>query len=210
MTFYRLQKNVFTALRDPTGYDDDTKLEFIKEWLNKAEQKICAATDYYVVTSSTITSVSDQQEYALPTGTKSILAATYNNNRIYPIDMMKTIGDSSPGTPSHFYVRTKYIGLYPIPEEDDNVIKIWYVSIGGNMSDNNDEPVIPEEWQMGLVYYAALHYALEMDDTRTAIFAQLWKEELKNAIEQATLNEYAAELPEIDPVIQEYHYRDEN
>ena len=210
MTFERLQKQVFAALRDPTGYNDATKVEYVKEWLNKAEQKICSITDYYITTSSSITTTADTREYQLPDGTKEVIAVVYDDdNKLYPIDITKTVDDpSSTGTPGYYYIRANYIGLYPTPD-DAKTLTIYYSSIGGNMSKNEDTPIIPEEWQMALVYYAALHYAVHLDDTRVAVFSQLWQNEIAQIIADSVNKENSSRFPEVGNYIETPHYRSE-
>ena len=210
MTFERLQKQVFAALRDPTGYNDATKVEYIKEWLNKAEQKICSITDYYITTSTAITTVSGTREYQLPDGTKQVIEAVYDDdNKLWPIDITKTADDpDSTGAPGYYYIRANYIGLYPTPD-DAKTLKLFYSSIGGNMSNNNDTPIIPEEWQMGLVYYAALHYAVHLDDTRVAVFSQMWQNELAEIIVDNVNKEYSSRFPQVGSYEDTPHYRSE-
>ncbi len=206
MTFLRLQKQVFREMRDPLGYSDNEKLTFVKEWLNEGEKVMCAKTEYHLTTDNSTTTVASTQEYSLPTGCSQVIHATYDGDDLDPIDIIDTIEKTTTtGASTNYYIRKDQIGLYPTPSAAQT-LKVWYIDIGGGMSDDADTPIIPAECHMGLVYFAALHYAIERNDTRVSTFKTLWEETLGDAITQAVAKEYGEEYPMIGEPVLLYEY----
>jgi len=208
MTFLRMQKEVFSLLRDSLGYEDANKLLLIKEWLNEGEKQIAAKTDYKITTNSSTTTVAGTQEYTLPSGVNDVFEVTYDGEPLEQINQFKTIEKTTTtGTPAYYYITANKVGLWPVPSEA-KTLKIWYSALGGDMSDDEDTSILPEEWHMCIVYYAALHYAVDRDDSKKNDFATLYKMALDDAIVQSVQKEYSEEWPQIgNKEGLEYHYR---
>jgi hypothetical protein len=75
--------------------------------------------------------------------------------------------------------------LEPIPIAT-GTISLIYLSMGGAMVNDADTPIIPDEHQMLLVYWACVHACTEGDDTRLNTFASLWKAGLEKAKEDVS------------------------
>lgn len=181
MTFQDLYNNVFRLMRDPnqTRYS----LTYVKEWLNEAERQYCLKTGYSIKKDTNTTTVATTREYDIPTDFIQVIDVYYSGDRLAPIEKTETIHSSGDenGTPTAFYVESKKIGLEPIPTAADTLTIIYY-SMGGAMSADADDPIIPKEHHMMLAYYAAYHCCIEGDDTRLTFFYGLWDDGVKKAV----------------------------
>ena len=180
MDFQTLQGHTFRLLRDPvqTRYS----LDFVKKWLNDAERQYCTDTDYSVKKSTALTTDSGTREYDAPADCLSVQEVYYGGARLGRLDIEDTIhsdGDHS-GPPTGFYVENQKIRLEPIPTAAVTLTVLYY-SMGGAMSAVGDVPIIPAEHHMALVFYACMLGCIEGDDTRLAVFNQLWMQAIEKA-----------------------------
>jgi len=189
MQFSELYDTVFRLMRD-TG-QDKYDLVTVKRWLNDGERRYCAITGYSVKKSTAITSVSGTAEYEFPADYKSLIAAFWNSDKLTETEIEDTIPSDS-GTPSLFYVRNNYLGLFPVPTTTGTTVTIVYRSIGGAMAAADDEPEIPEEHHMAMVYYAAVLCSMEGDDSRLPLFQGKWNEIVGQAVQETVAKSYTS------------------
>lgn len=179
MTFSSIQDKVYRLMRDPG--QDAYDLTIVKDYINHAEKRYCAVTGWKVEKSTTITTVADQQEYDLPSDFHAMIGAWRSTERLGIVAQGKTISDPTSGTPTSYYLRQKKLGLYPTPPSSGTTITILYYGVGGSMSADSDEPIIPEEHQMILVFYPCLMCAYESDDEKLGLFRDAMVAELSDA-----------------------------
>lgn len=115
--------------------------------INTAQRLMCVNT--WALTSwATQTLSANTTEYALPSNCLSIERVTIDKNAdgteeyipyitVHHLDIDKgkqwTVADSSQ-TPTTYYIRNRYIGIYPVPNNAGAILKIWYVKIPSIMS----------------------------------------------------------------------------
>lgn len=189
MTFSTIYTMVFRLMRD-TG-QDKYDLATVKAWVNDAEQRYCALTGYSVKKDETITSVASQQEYTLPTDIKSVIDVWWGYTHLIETDIEKTVVENNSGTPYAYYVRNNKLGLHPVPGTTGTTIRLVYRSIGGDMTDASDTPIIPEEHQMALVYSPCVMCSLEGDDDRGPMFQGKWNALIQQAVVEGVQKSYA-------------------
>ncbi len=179
MTFLQLYTDVFRLMRDvdQTKYD----LATIKADINQAERLFCQFTDYSVKKSTSTTTANGTREYAVPTDFSKEIEIYWNSLKLKKIRMDQTIHASGQmdGDPDSFYIENQQIGLEPVPTTAQT-LTIVYHSIGGAMTGDSDEPIIPAEYQKdALEMYPCMRAAIEGEDDRLEIFAALHRRTLE-------------------------------
>lgn len=176
MTFEELQNTTFQLLRDAakTKYN----AVYIKQYLNEAERQFCSITEYSVKKDTSIVTVENQIEYEVPDDYKNEIMLFYQNSPLFKTDIQTTLLSGEYSSPSSYYIRNNYIGLYPTPTTSGDTITLVYRSIGGAMTNISDTPIIPVEHHRLLVFYACYMCCIEGDDVRANIFKSEWEQGL--------------------------------
>jgi len=186
-----------------TKYD----LAQVKKWLNDGEKQYCRKTHFALKKNTTITTSASTQEYSLPTDFLAEDAVFYDGTPLLKRHQAQTIEKTSEtGDPTRYYIRQKVIGLYAIPTAEKTITLIYW-GAGGAMVDASDVPVIPDEHQVLIAYYACIQMSLEGDDDRVTKFKSLWDEGIEEAIRDVTGKYYDNQWPvalearvEMDPI----------
>ncbi len=179
MTFVEIQNAVYRLARDPNKTKFD--LQTVKNRINEGEQRYCVLTKYSEKADTSYNTVIGQQEYTLPSDYGDIESVYYAGNKLAQVEIENTIyPTANNGTPACYYVRNTFFGLDPIPTAVGPLVIIYH-TIGGQMVNDGDTPIIPKEDHYLLVNYAAFLCALEADDSRNTAFFQVFQ----NGIEQA-------------------------
>ena len=202
MNFGTMTTTVYRLMRDnlQTKYDFDS----IRAWLNEGVRKYCNETGYNIQKDASIDTQIGVQEYPLPDKYKSLVGVYLDEKRLNLIEQTETIEEIvQSGVPQNFYIRNNYIGLYPIPSAVHD-LTIIYRSIGDSMTNNSDEPGIPEEHHYIPIWWACYLCAIEGDDARVNHFKELFMTELKASITDIVNKVF----PEIDTGItgEEYNH----
>jgi len=177
--FSQLYNLAFRYLRDTakTKYDLDT----VKGWINDAERQYCRLTHFGVEKNTTITTASGTQEYALPGDFLLETEVFYDGEPLRKRHQEATIARvPESGAPRSYYIKQKLLGLYAVPTAAKTITLIYW-AMGGTMSADADLPIIPDEHQLLLVYFAGIQMALEGDDDRMAKFLKLWNDGIYEA-----------------------------
>jgi hypothetical protein len=205
MTFLEIQNAVYRLMRDPSKTKFD--LQSIKDRINEGEQRYCILTKYSLKKDTTIQTVIGTDEYNLPADYGTLDAAYYNGNQLYQIALEDTIWPNAKiSTPISYYLRNAEIGLYPIPDAQGTLTLIYH-SIGGEMADDTDHPVIPVEDQYLLVEYASYKCAKEGDDSRQTTFLQEWTNGILQAI-RTNVDKNFTSFPTVGDQYSDYHFVD--
>jgi len=121
-------------------------------------------------------------EYALPTSCVFIKRVTIdiddgNGHQLLPqktpfrLDSMNQTWtvETSSQTPDAYYIRNRYIGMYPVPKNGGAELKIWFCKQPTTLDSGDDKPfdgltVLESYWSI-LAYYAAAMLALQEGNT---------------------------------------------
>ena len=101
--------------------------------LELAQETFCIENRY------TTTSVSSQQEYAVPSRMLAVKRVTYDGEKLRPTSRLEldsidlTTDTTTTGTPQYYYNFDDMFGLFPVPDSSSKTIKIWTL----------DEPDVP-------------------------------------------------------------------
>lgn len=184
-TFLDIINEVYYILRDENK--ERYNIERVKSLINESEKEYLKLTDYKAEKVTTLTTVADQQEYDLPSDCYIVLSVFYDQAKLRKIDFASNASDDDTGSPTAYYIRQNKIGFNPIPDKEYDII-YTYLAFGGQMSNDDDQSVIPEEDLMFLVYNTAHILALQGDDNRANEFKKLAErqiyESLQNAIQK--------------------------
>lgn len=139
----------------------------LKEYINRGYLHIVAQTDY-LEELKTATATDGQQFYALPSDCIKPLILQYDDDadddfdtlRYYTFkEIYKLAGDdlwTKEATPKRWFVWRQQIGLEPIADTTvTDAMKLIYVKRPTELSATTDSPDIPDQFQEGLVFYAA-------------------------------------------------------
>lgn len=153
-------------------------------WVNDAYMQmvdeIVKTNPDFFAKSATASTISGQQEYALPDDFEKALMVNIQIDgtwkRAVPlqnINQIPTVADTTSGqgfswANPRFYIVDGTIGFMPIPDENgtDN-IKMWYVYTPDELSADADVPAIPSKYHHILKYAAYANY-LDQDDEHAA------------------------------------------
>jgi hypothetical protein len=176
--------NIIADLKKLIGPGIEVDDGGLSTWVNDAYMqlvgKITEANPDYFTKSATTSTVTNQQEYALPSDCEKVLMVNIQIDgtwkRVLPmpnINYVPTHADttSSQGfswaSPS-YYILGDNIGFEPIPDETTSSnIKLWYVYTPTELSADSDVPALPAKYHHILKYGAYANY-LDQDDEHAA------------------------------------------
>lgn len=197
MNFVELQRETHYLLRDTnflTNNSDQYVNDYIKNWINEGERQFCLFTDYSLEDAFNISTIQSTREYTLPSDFIREVSIIYNKNVLSKSSYSKALLYAIEGIPYSYYLRRNLIGFIPTPDSAYNIICV-YLSSGGNMINDTDEPIIPEVYHDVLIHYACMKASLQGDDVRYRQFRELWVEKMQIAKQHLF---YRANLNSID------------
>lgn len=152
------------------------------EWTQQSYQEVLRMQPWRFLwaqdTSATIAAQSVYTSFAGVTNLgriwKNKFFETSDGNKrltFMPFDQMDEL-PASNGAPRYFSRRPDdAIVLYPTPD-DAYPLKLDYQQDGHVLTDNTDEPLIPDDWLRDIIMYRALqHYALFNEDGSAKVLA---------------------------------------
>lgn len=212
MTLSELLSRVRSMLAEPsTSVNQFWTDDELKMWINEGYKQFCIDTKC-LRRSSYHTFSANESEVALPSSTLKIYSVYLDTgSRKYllrPItyrEILENYDDTSTSTrPTTYYVREgNIIGVYPIPSEEITLY-ITYAYEPYDLTNDTDEPEIPERYQPAICYYACHQALLKNQDTSArapAYFTNYQMYVVKALRELSTLT------PGVN--IRPYNYREE-
>lgn len=176
----------------------------LSTWLNDAymfavDELVKANPDYFTK-AATASTVTDQQEYDLPTDFEKAIKCEIQIDGIWknvkPLQNFNGVPvisqtDSSQGFDwgqPYYYIIGDNIGFMPIPDETtSNNIKLWYQYTPEELEEDSDAPVIPAKYHHIIKYGAYANY-LDQDDEHVA--AENMRRRFERRVEQMVENLY--------------------
>jgi hypothetical protein len=170
MNFYELQQYTLQLLDDPQGTYFNTSPLALKKYLNNAAKEtqkllVLAGQNYYVqcVTTPLIYS---QQDYVLPQDflhlhrLDIILQGTPPNQIFTPLSQI-TINQidlviNTIGQPSYYFLKQNRLVLWPTPDSQPLLMRLFYSYQLAEMINPSDTPNIPEYYHEFIGILAAI------------------------------------------------------
>lgn len=204
MQFSEMQSEVRTRLNEASAVfwtDQD-----IKDALNEGYQELSDATEWYE-RMTTFPTLSNRTYLDL----RQLLSDTF----LAPKRAINTITgkwlvpssvrtqdhrarqwEKTAAEPEEIFMRGLWwLGFYPKPPDDTGSIRLYFSALPSDMSDDTDEPEMPEEYHDGIVAYAV--YDLLAQDAETEKALLWWEEYVRYEIK---LREYVANRTDMDRV----------
>ncbi len=153
------------------------KVEYIR-WLNRGLEDIAVKTGYLTWKWSVPTE-EDKREYPYPSTAKSIYRVEYNGEPL-PVTDYIVLDDtlatwqSETGEPQNWYHSwNRAFGVYPTPD-DVYTLYLYGFDRGATLVDDDNTPLIPDQFHMAPAYFAARQIARE--DKELSVAASLNKD----------------------------------
>lgn len=160
--------------------------------INSAQSMFCISTRA-LTTSATCSLTADTTEYALPTNCLYIERITLNiqEQRLGPVVMPQetvfTLDQKSAGwsvqesSPTAYYLRNRYIGMYPYPKWSGAELGIWYIKKPSILASESDvifdNYTQLEPYADALAYYAAyVVFIQEGQTTKAQSCVEMWNQ----------------------------------
>jgi hypothetical protein len=164
MTYAQLRSLVFYWVDDQQGIETGVGGYFtnpqVNRFLNNAlfevqKQLIQAGEMFYLKTVET-TTVANQQDYVVPTDflilnrLELVTSGSSPNENKYEIPEM-TLNQQdllweTSGQPAVYVMKKNRISLFPIPDESNQTLRLYYSHRVAEMSADGDTPDVPEEY----------------------------------------------------------------
>lgn len=168
----------------PAGKGTEVGDPGIKTWINDAYlmqvSEISNVIPDYFTKKATTSSVSGQQEYALPSDFEKMVLCRVsydgtNYVRTLPLNNIGQATDLTNTDSQYFHQDQPYYYIYGsnfgiLPDFDTTLsgnIQIWYTYTPTELSDDDDEPAVPTRFQSILKYWAYANY-LDQNDEHAA------------------------------------------
>lgn len=154
-----------TAIRRQLGLSDTDAVvsDAVLLWaLNGALQKISTDKDWpWLYTEATVNTVAGDATYALPTGyTRSAFITVDGGNPIEPSTFTGLAHDrTTTGAPYGYVIEGTDLRLYPTPDSVTPIVHAYYQS-EPELTDDGDEPLLPDAYSEWAVLEAAIKVAL--------------------------------------------------
>lgn len=118
-------RNQLNAVGDNLWSDDEILTYVFRTEMELSRETQCIERTY------TTTTVASQEDYSFPTTAQEIVRATYDGNKLKPIDRrmqdsISLVGTTQTGTPICYTQWEKTLSLYPIPD-DALTLKLWTI-----------------------------------------------------------------------------------
>ena len=159
-TLDELTEEVLSHQFSSSQYD-----QFIRDKINEGEKKLIAEIDFRVAFTSTALSVaSGYPTYYLPSNFQRVYNVTFEQSdgtaqvvTETPFTELDRLPQDTTGQPERYGLASQSgsdtILFWPVPDGDYTVTVRFY-GLPGEMTDGDDTPLIPEQWQDLLVRYA--------------------------------------------------------
>lgn len=136
-------------------------------WINDAQREL-ALHNNLLQARAVADSVQGQSEYALPLDVLTIRSIRYSGQKLQPMSAQEAeerISDTSTtGTPTHFWVWSQRVTLYPAPESAVATgLQIFYSRQPATVALTTDIPELPVQYHNRIVEYC-LKMAYELDE----------------------------------------------
>jgi len=180
------RSQILTDLKNLIGPGIETGDSGLNTWINDGYMQMVSeikkVNPDFFVKSATTSTVTNQQEYTLPTDFESMIMANEQIlgvwKRLLPmgnadIRNIPQISDTTSNqgfsdSEPKYYLYKNVIGLMPIPTASvTSGLKVWYSYTPSEMDDDSDEPDIPEKYHYIIKYDAYANY-LDQDDEHAA------------------------------------------
>ena len=98
---------------------------------------------------------------------------------VWGLDLEQTDWAVETSSPTSYYLRNRYIGLYPFPQYSGAELAIWFIKYPSIMTAEGDiifdnNPMLEPYWE-ALAAYAAYHiFVMEGDMTRAGQYSQIF------------------------------------
>jgi hypothetical protein len=148
--------------------------------------------------------VSGTTEYALPSDCLYIERVTLNTTSskgayVIPQKTVWGLDDTSSNwtvqtsTPSSYFLRNRYIGMYPFPSWDGAILGIWYIKFPTRMTSESDYifdglVVMEPYWEVLAIYAAGKIAELEGNTNLYTALVTEWQGALKDLKEYIRFN----------------------
>lgn len=181
MTKAQLRTFTLQLLDDPLGLYFDTT--FMDPALNQAQEEvqkhlIMAGELYYVKQVQALT-VQDQQDYIWPSDLLKVNRLELVTSGVSPneilrelipitLNQMNQYGQQS-GQPANYVLKQDRFSLYPIPQDPNLTINLYYSYKIADLALDNQVPDIPEIYQKMIPAYAARMGKVKDDSDMTNI-----------------------------------------
>ena len=192
----------------------DTNGGLVDRWINDSQRKICRAYNFaFMETEVTTSTVDQQQNYALPTGSGSDLRwkveiscelIDTNNyrvrlNRIFKQDAEKRDSNqlsTDSGTPSHYSIQKKQIYFFPIPNHANNSNTAWTVNfeyygfLAGLSADIDTNDLIDNYPEVVEAFATNLAYEYVLEEERAMFWLNKANGMVQDMIAEDISNQY--------------------
>lgn len=140
---------------------DDVESSVVDDWINQGIRETAAIFDWpWLTTTSTITTIADQQAYNMPSdlGRIEVIIDTDSRRRLEeytPAEMWDRYGGNFPSAePSKFFVWGDQIHLVPIPSSGEtDALTIYYYGSPTLLNNDSDEPQFDPRFHLLLAEY---------------------------------------------------------
>lgn len=198
--------NIRTRIRDRLIEQDTNTFTnaMLNQLINEGQEEFVRKTKCLKSRADT-PSVDGAPEYQLPTDFLDMHEVHYgdgaNEKEIFYADR-QTLRDNFSvtwwrleGTPQWYHVRDDLITLVPMPGTNGIQIRVWYFQRPDLLVNDSDKPMIPDEYQRALIYYALKETALSDKDRRAAHWEAKWQETLKGCRSDFTGRQLGGKRP---------------
>ena len=171
--------DLISQFRETMQEQDETNSHFsdkeIMHWMDFAQNYICTKIDF-IVERTTLTSVADQRQYALPDNFKKVLRVRYNGQKLIPTtrryeDLSSALWEKEDNiaTPYKYHIEGSNLHLIPIPGTNGDDIELVHISMPTELTTFEQEPDIKETIILnGLVSYALFRGYRKMKQAKVA------------------------------------------
>jgi len=226
MTRSELTTDLKNLIGPGVEVDDDGLAVWVNDAYGQMIDEIIKVNPDYFTKGSTSSTISAQQEYALPSDFEKMIMVNMQQDgtwtRVVPMGnadlrFIPTAADTSSNqgfstaTPQYYVYGSSTLGFMPIPSEttSDN-IKIWYQYTPSQLTADSSEPDIPVRYHHIIKFGAYANY-LDQDDEHVAAerMRQRFDEKLRRMIENM-MDRQADEVKSVEIVQNKDLYVDGN
>ncbi len=181
MLLHQIHDAFHNRIEDPEYWDDDRATSLA----NGAQDAVIRAFSIKIQAYVDLTTVDGTKNYKPPQDYLENYLLHYNST--YNLDIM-FLGELSEivgvvtdpdleGQPTHAYMWAisgrKELHLYPVPD-DAYTIQWWYYALAPTLELDNDEPMIPREFQSYLIDHMLYRANINDDKMSEVEFETLW------------------------------------
>lgn len=194
---YKTFSQLYTDGQTQADDSSSTALTIIKSGINEAYADIAASRDWDgLLDYATVSTVAGTEEYTPVTSSssverirriKSIVNQTSNqflqnvDKELFRQNIPYVNTTTDRGTPTMWYFsendsnRDMKIKLYPVPDQA-YTLNVEYYKEPLELTNDADVPLIPDQYQYGLVYLGLAKYFEYQQDTLATYYRQLYEE----------------------------------